>query len=147
MQSYLDKRMTFSEHFSELYKIIRLSALGVAIISFFLSFYIDDLMSNWLNSLSLDQDNFLFSVYSPYDWIDTKWAPRRYMEPYEDCWIYSGSAKERLWNKSAIGRRINNNDLLLSPAEVIFCCNHRHLDWPSENWLEKESEKNPDFIF
>ncbi|MBC64534.1 MAG: hypothetical protein CMB15_02735 [Euryarchaeota archaeon] len=74
MQSYLDKRMTFSEHFSELYKIIRLSALGVVIISFFLSFYIDDLMSNWLNSLSLDQDNFLFSVYSPYDWIDTKWA-------------------------------------------------------------------------
>ncbi len=68
------------------------------------------------------------------------------MEPYEDCWIYSGSAKERLWNKSAIGRRINNNDLLLSPAEVIFCCNHRHLDWPSENWLEKESEKNPDLI-
>ena len=74
MQSYQNEKMTFSEHFSELFSIIRFSALGVVITSIFLSFYIDDILSNWLNSLSLDSDNFVFSVYSPYDWIDTKWA-------------------------------------------------------------------------
>ena len=74
MQSYQNDKMPFSEHFSELFRIIRFSALGVVIISIYLSFYIDDILSNWLNSLSLDSDNFVFSVYSPYDWIDTKWA-------------------------------------------------------------------------
>jgi Sec-independent protein secretion pathway component TatC len=74
MEFYQNKKMTFSEHFSELFKIIRFSALGVVIASIFLSFYIDDILGNWLDSLSLDADNFVFSVYSPYDWIDTKWA-------------------------------------------------------------------------
>jgi len=74
MEFYQNKKMTFSEHFSELFKIIRFSALGVAIVSIFLSFYIDDILGNWLDSLSLDANNFVFSVYSPYDWIDTKWA-------------------------------------------------------------------------
>ena len=68
------------------------------------------------------------------------------MEPYNDSWIYSGSAKERLWNKSAIGQKINENDLLLSPSEVIFCHDHRHLDWPSDDWLKKETGKNPNLI-
>ena len=74
MEFYQNEKMTFSEHFSELFKIIRFSALGVAIVSIFLSFYIDDILGNWLDSLSLDANNFVFSVYSPYDWIDTKWA-------------------------------------------------------------------------
>jgi Sec-independent protein secretion pathway component TatC len=74
MEFYQNKKMTFSEHFSELFKIIRFSALGVVMASIFLSFYIDDILGNWLDSLSLDADNFVFSVYSPYDWIDTKWA-------------------------------------------------------------------------
>ena len=74
MEFYQNEKMTFSEHFSELFKIIRFSALGVVMVSIFLSFYIDDILGNWLESLSLDADNFVFSVYSPYDWIDTKWA-------------------------------------------------------------------------
>jgi Sec-independent protein secretion pathway component TatC len=74
MDFYQNEKMTFSEHFSELFKIIRFSALGVVMASIFLSFYIDDILGNWLDSLSLDADNFVFSVYSPYDWIDTKWA-------------------------------------------------------------------------
>ena len=74
MQTFQNEKMTFSEHFSELFKIIRHSALGVVIISIFLSFYIDNILKNWLHSLSLDTGNFVFSIYSPYDWIDTKWA-------------------------------------------------------------------------
>tara|TARA_B000000477_G_scaffold106570_1_gene97699 strand:- start:20 stop:748 length:729 start_codon:yes stop_codon:yes gene_type:complete len=73
MQSYLDEQMSFSEHFSEFYKIIRFSAIGVVIISIFLSFFIDDILINWLDNLSLKND-FSLAIYSPYDWIDTKWA-------------------------------------------------------------------------
>tara|TARA_B110000003_G_scaffold267830_1_gene296558 strand:+ start:1119 stop:2132 length:1014 start_codon:yes stop_codon:yes gene_type:complete len=68
------------------------------------------------------------------------------MEPYNDGWLYSGSAAERLWNKSAIGKKINNNKLLLSSSEVIFCHNHRHLDWPNNEWFENEIMKNPNLI-
>ena len=68
------------------------------------------------------------------------------MEPYNECWIYSGSAKERLWNKSAIGQKTNGNNLLLSSSEVIFCHDHRHLDWPYENWLNEETKKKPNLI-
>jgi len=68
------------------------------------------------------------------------------MIPHNDKWIYSGSAKERLWEKSAIGQKINGNDLLLSPSEVIFCHDHRHIEWPSNNWLEEETEKTPNLI-
>jgi len=68
------------------------------------------------------------------------------MEPYGDDWLYSGSASERLWNKSAIGKKITNNQLILSAAEVIFCHNHRHLNWPYENWLKEEISKNSNLI-
>ena len=64
------------------------------------------------------------------------------MEPYNDGWLYSGSARDRLWNKSAIGKKINNNQLLLSSSEVIFCHNHRHIDWPNNEWFAKEIIKN-----
>ena len=74
MQPYSNEKMAFSEHFSELYKIIRISAFVVVIISISLSFFIDDILSTWLDNLSLDAENYSFSVYSPYDWIDTKWA-------------------------------------------------------------------------
>jgi len=56
MQSYLDEQMSFSEHFSEFYKIIRFSAIGVVIISISLSFFIDDILINWLDNLSLKND-------------------------------------------------------------------------------------------
>ena len=62
MDFYQNEKMTFSEHFSELFKIIRFSALGVVMASIFLSFYIDDILGNWLDSLSLDADNFVLTT-------------------------------------------------------------------------------------
>ena len=59
------------------------------------------------------------------------------MEQYESGWLYDGQACDRLWNKSAIGRPMGRGKLLLTPAEVIFCHDHRHVDWPSVNWLRK----------
>ena len=66
--------MPVSEHFSELYKIIRISVLAIIFISFILSFHIDKLIQYWLENIGLDTELVELSIYSPYDWINTKWA-------------------------------------------------------------------------
>jgi len=65
------------------------------------------------------------------------------VELYEDGWMYDGQACDRLWNKSAIGRPMDGRRLLLTPAEVIFCHDHRHVDWPTANWLQEAVEDSP----
>ena len=74
MMTSQNSLMPVSEHFSELYKIIRTSALIVIIFSLLLSFFIDDLIKYWLGNLGLDYQLISLSVYSPYDWINIKWA-------------------------------------------------------------------------
>ena len=74
MQSSPISQMTISEHFVELYRIIKVGAFAIIICSFILSFYIDDFMSYWLKSLDLGNESLELFVYSPYDWIDIKWA-------------------------------------------------------------------------
>lgn len=66
--------MPVSEHFSELYKIIRISVLAIIFTSFFLSFHIDKLIQYWLENIGLDIELLELSIYRPYDWINTKWA-------------------------------------------------------------------------
>ena len=66
--------MPVSEHFSEFYNIIRISVLGIIFISFFLSFHIDKLIQYWLENIGIDTELVDLSIYSPYDWINTKWA-------------------------------------------------------------------------
>ena len=68
------------------------------------------------------------------------------MEQYESGWLYDGQACDRLWNKSAIGRPMDRGKLLLTSAEVIFCHDHRHIDWPSLNWLRKAVENLPKLL-
>ena len=67
-------QMTISEHFEELYNIIKVSALAIIISSFIMSFFIDEFMNYWLNALDLGNDSLELSIYSPYDWINIKWA-------------------------------------------------------------------------
>ena len=57
--------------------------------------------------------------------------------------MYDGQACDRLWNKSAIGRPMEGRRLLLTPAEVIFCHDHRHVDWPAVNWLQEAVVDSP----
>jgi Sec-independent protein secretion pathway component TatC len=57
-----------------LYKIIRISVLAIIFTSFFLSFHIDKLIQYWLENIGLDIELLELSIYSPYDWINTKWA-------------------------------------------------------------------------
>ena len=59
------------------------------------------------------------------------------MKRTENGWEYSGSATQRLWEKSAIGRLIEGEKLALSDSEVIFCRDHRNIDFPYEGWLQE----------
>ena len=52
------------------------------------------------------------------------------MELHEDGWLYDGSSANRLWEKSALGRKISDSKILLSDAELLFCHKHRGLDLP-----------------
>ena len=65
------------------------------------------------------------------------------MEQHESGWLYDGQASDRLWNKSAIGRPIEGGKLLLTSADVIFCHDYRHLEWPSANWLRESVDDSP----
>jgi len=64
------------------------------------------------------------------------------MEEHEGYWLYDGSAATRLWEKSAIGRLTNDGGLLLTDSEIVFCQNHRNLDYPTPGWLKKRIREN-----
>ena len=63
------------------------------------------------------------------------------MELHEDGWIYDGRAANRLWEKSALGKKISDGKLLLSDAELLFCHKHRGLNLPKSNSLESSEGK------
>ena len=67
---------------------------------------------------------------------------RNGMERVEGGWVYDGPAADRLWHKSAIGRPENGGSLVLSASELIFCRDHRHIDFPSEDWLLRILEED-----
>ena len=75
---------------------------------------------------------------------DSRQEPsRRSVEEHEGGWFYEGQAAERLWNKSAIGRWMGDSVLLLAPCEVLFCREHRHIEWPTEAWLSEQVKAHP----
>ena len=59
---------------------------------------------------------------------------------------YEGSAANRLWHKSAIGRLMSEDMIFLTNAEMLFCNEHRNIDLPSENWITECLKLNPDLI-
>jgi len=75
------------------------------------------------------------------------------MAVHEGSWIYKGRASSRLWEKSAIGRPTNEDGILLSPAEIIFCLEHRGVEITEitgedglQSWLSGQIVKNPSLI-
>ncbi len=60
-------------------------------------------------------------------------------------WLLSGPAAQRLFDKSAIGKPMPQNELLLQPSEMLFCARHRHLEL-IEGWLESELLENPEIL-
>tara|TARA_B100001750_G_C15509404_1_gene602581 strand:+ start:516 stop:1580 length:1065 start_codon:yes stop_codon:yes gene_type:complete len=66
-------------------------------------------------------------------------------KPFDDGWLLSGPAAQRLFDKSAIGKPMPENDLLLLPSEILFCARHRHLQLTDE-WLENELSNNGELL-
>ena len=51
---------------------------------------------------------------------------------------------QRLWEKSAIGTKIEGGGLKFFPEEVIFAHIHRHQSLPHENWINDNMNNFPD---
>ena len=59
------------------------------------------------------------------------------MELHEDGWLYDGRSANRLWEKSALGRKISDGKIILSDAELLFCHKHRGLSLPNMKILNR----------
>ncbi|RCH73464.1 MAG: hypothetical protein DBX05_05075 [Candidatus Poseidoniales archaeon] len=57
------------------------------------------------------------------------------MEARDDIVVMTEPQWQRLWEKSAIGRRLKGGGLHLLPEEVIFCHHHRHQPLPTDDWI------------
>ena len=51
----------------------------------------------------------------------------------------------RWWDKSAIGRPMDDV-LLLCPTDIVYCHDHRGMDWPSKEWFQDALRKRPSLI-
>ena len=66
---------------------------------------------------------------------------------FEDMWKIEPPLSTRLYEKSALGRRLEDGSIALTASEVLFCHWHRHVPLPNASWLESELEKNPRLIY
>ncbi len=66
--------LEFTQHLSELYSIFRQSILMVLGISLLWALNSDSLMTLWLDTLPLENTSHNLTIYSPFDWIEMKWA-------------------------------------------------------------------------
>ena len=64
------------------------------------------------------------------------------MADHSGTWVYEGSAADRLWQKSAIGRINAERKLELSPAETLFVHYHRHIELPTNDWMNNALTEN-----
>ena len=68
------RRVDFSKHLSELYSIFRQAIILILVTSLFWAYSSDSLMTSWLDTLPLGNSSLDLSIYSPFDWIEMKWA-------------------------------------------------------------------------
>jgi|TARA_B100001996_G_scaffold57473_2_gene40806 hypothetical protein len=53
---------------------------------------------------------------------------------------------QRLWQKSALGQRIDGGGLRFLSEEVMFAHVHRHQELPSEDWITNAINDDPDLL-
>ena len=64
-----------------------------------------------------------------------------------DMWKIEPPLSTRLYEKSALGKRLEDGSIALTASEVLFCHWHRHVPLPTATWLESELETNPRLIY
>lgn len=63
-----------SNHFQDLYSIIRSTVILVAIISIFLSFVTTVILTEWTHSFTFNDELNILAIYSPFEWVEIKWS-------------------------------------------------------------------------
>ena len=68
--------MPIEDHLSDLHKVLSRTAIGVCLACIFWSYAAPSLISEWLGILPLHDGNSsdVYSVYGPFEWIETRWA-------------------------------------------------------------------------
>tara|TARA_Y100000816_G_C25973441_1_gene508015 strand:- start:58 stop:792 length:735 start_codon:yes stop_codon:yes gene_type:complete len=72
--SSLSPPKPLSNHFQDLYSIIRSIVILVAIFSILWSFASTVLLTEWTNSFTSDHDSKSLAIYSPFEWVEIKWS-------------------------------------------------------------------------
>ena len=63
-----------SNHFQDLYSIIRSTVILVAIFSILWSLASTALLTEWTHSFTLNDDSKSLVIYSPFEWVEIKWS-------------------------------------------------------------------------
>ena len=69
-----DRPRPVSDHFSELYGIVRVSIILLFLTTIAWAYNSDSLMRLWMDSLPLGAASMDLSVYSPFDWLEIRWS-------------------------------------------------------------------------
>ncbi len=64
----------------------------------------------------------------------------------ESGWVIKPPLSSRLYQKSGLGVLSSDEEIILSPMEILFCNWHRHVPLPDENWFENELKKDSDLL-
>ena len=63
-----------SNHFQDLYSIIRSTVILVALFSILWSLASTVLLTEWTHSFTFNDDSKNLVVYSPFEWVEIKWS-------------------------------------------------------------------------
>tara|TARA_B100000965_G_scaffold50592_1_gene37417 strand:+ start:56834 stop:57568 length:735 start_codon:yes stop_codon:yes gene_type:complete len=63
-----------SNHFQDLYSIIRSTVILVAIFSILWSLVSTVFLTEWSQSFTFNEDSRNLAIYSPFDWVEIKWS-------------------------------------------------------------------------
>ena len=72
--SSLSPPKPLSNHFQDLYSIIRSTVILVTIFSILWSLASTAILTEWTHSFSFNDDSKGLVIYSPFEWVETKWS-------------------------------------------------------------------------
>lgn len=68
------------------------------------------------------------------------------MERIGGLWRFKEKSADRLWHKSAIGKPAEGGGLHMNTVELLFCVNHRNIEYPKARIIVEELKENPNFL-
>ena len=72
-----------------------------------------------------------------------RWAPP---VAHSLGWAVPPKLGQRLYEKSKLGRMVEDGSVVLSNEEVLFCHWNRHVSLPSESWLDETLVEDPNLL-